>query len=113
MNVVEYKYPGAKRIPAPYPIVITAVAKAPYFKKKAGFSILGLITGNPMIAMMAVIMIIMFAIPNILSPEELKELKKQQQLSSSTSTPTGDPMKELSKLMGVNTLTKQDDDDDE
>jgi len=50
---------------------------------------------------------------NILSPEELKELKKQQQLSSSTSTPTGDPMKELSKLMGVNTPTKQDDDDDE
>ena len=91
-------------------MIITAVAKPPYFKKKTSFSLLGLILGNPMMAIMGVIALIMFTLPNLLSPEELKEFKQQQQQQA---TNKGDPMKELSKLMGVNTPKGQDDDDEE
>lgn len=110
MSVVEYKYPGAKRIPAPYPLVITAVLKPMYFKKKPQISLMGLIAGNPMIIMMIVFFVVMVAFPKILtaglSPEEMQELKKQQ-------SSQGDPMQELSKLMGVSSPKPVEEDEDE
>jgi len=110
ISVVEYKYPGAKRIPASYPLVITAVLKPLYFKKKAQISLFGLIAANPMIVMMIVFFVVMVAFPKMLTagltPEELQELKKQQGTQ-------GDPMQELSKLMGVNSPKPVGDDEDE
>eukprot|EP01031_Cornospumella_fuschlensis_P011595 gene11595-14165_t len=52
VSVVEYKYPGAARISAPYPIIISAIAPIQYEIPKPPFSLLGMLMGNPMILMM-------------------------------------------------------------
>ena len=107
VTVVEYKYVGAKRVPAAYPIVITAIMPNKYFQTRPPISIIGLITGNPMIIMMLFALVTIVAFPNMmagLSPEDLQELKKSQG--------SGDPMKELSKLMGVGGAEVKDDDDE-
>lgn len=107
VTVVEYKYLGAKRVPAAYPIVITAIMPNKYFQTRPPISVIGLITGNPMIIMMLFALVMIVAFPNMLaglSPEDLQELKKSQG--------SGDPMKELSKLMGVGGAEAKDEDDD-
>ncbi len=108
VTVVEYKYLGAKRQPAQYPMVITAIVPNRYFQTKPPISVVGLITGNPMMIMMLLALVMIVAFPNMLaglSPEDLQELKKSQ-------ASTGDPMKELSKLMGVGGAEVKDDDDE-
>mmetsp|Transcript_3220 Transcript_3220/g.5021 ORF Transcript_3220/g.5021 Transcript_3220/m.5021 type:complete len:159 (-) Transcript_3220:75-551(-) len=113
VTVVEFKYPGAKRLPSSYPIVLTALMPINYFQKKPPLSIIGMITGNPMMLMMLVMLIVVVGFPSLLqgmSPEELKEMRAA---SGGTS---GDPMKDLSKLMGMGGGAdggKDDDDDDE
>lgn len=109
ITVVEYKYVGAKRIPAAYPMVITAIMPVKYFQVRPPLSIMSMITGNPMMIMMVFMLVMIVAFPNMLagmSPEDLQELKKSQATA-------GDPMKELSKLMGVGgaTAAKEDEDD--
>jgi hypothetical protein len=37
VNVVEYKYPGAKRVAADYPIVLQPHTRTGYFQKREGF----------------------------------------------------------------------------
>lgn len=94
IHVNEYKYLGAQPVQASYPIVLTALMPVQYFQKKPPISIIGMITGNPMMAMMLVMGVMVMFMPKMmanLSPEELAELKKQKQ---------PDPMQELSKLMG-------------
>lgn len=108
VTVVEYKYLGAKRIPADYPMLITAIMPTRYFQTKPPISVVGLITGNPMMIMMLFALVVIVAFPNMLSglsPEDMAELKKSQ-------ASAGDPMKELSKLMGVAQPEAKDEDDD-
>jgi hypothetical protein len=108
VTVVEYKYLGAKRMPAAYPIVSTAVSPVKYFQVKPPISIIGMITGNPMIIIMLFSLVMFAVFPNMLanmSPEDLKELKKSANNS-------GDPMKELTKLMGGQVAKDDDDEDD-
>lgn len=109
ITVVEYKYPGAKRLPSTYPIVLTAMTKLSYFQKRKQLSILGMVTGNPMIILMLIMGVAVVAFPKMLSgmsPEELAEMKKQ-------SASQGDPMKELSKMWGGAGAQKGDDDDED
>lgn len=109
ITVVEYKYVGAKRIPAAYPMVITAIMPVKYFQVRPPLSIMSMITGNPMMIMMLFMLVMIVAFPNMLagmSPEELKEMQK-------SSASAGDPMKELSKLMGVGGAAAAKDDEDD
>lgn len=110
VTVVEYKYLGAKRIPAAYPIVLTAIMPNKYFQLKPPISMVGMITGNPMMVLMFVALVMMACFPNMLSnmvsAEDLEEMKKAQ-------AKQGDPMKELTKLMGGGGAEVKDDDDDE
>lgn len=104
---VEYKYSGAKRQAAQYPLLLKAATGVRYFQKKKQLSIIGMITGNPMMIVMAISLVAVMVMPKMLqglSPEELAELKKQ--------SGSGDPMKELTKLMGMGGDKKEDDDDD-
>jgi len=81
VSVVEYKYPGAKRIPASYPIELTAIVPISYFMIRPPFSLLGLIMGNPMIILMCGFVALMAYFPKMLAgmdPEVLEEMQKQQ-----------------------------------
>ena len=53
ISVVEYKYPGAKRLQASHPLLITAVSPVTYFQRPASFSLMGLLMGNPMMTVLA------------------------------------------------------------
>lgn len=109
ITVVEYKYPGAPRIPASYPMLISALAPVQYQLPKAPFSLMGMLMGNPMMLLMVFTGIMAFVMPKMManmSPEELEELKKQ-------SATSGDPMAKLSKLMSGGGSGKGEPDEDD
>jgi hypothetical protein len=106
--VNEYKYLGAQSNRVGYPIVLTAIMPVKYFQTKPPISILGMITGNPMMVMMLIMGIVVVFFPKMMagmSPEDLAEMKK-------ASAQQGDPMKELTKLMGGKVESKEEDEDD-
>ena len=109
ITVVEFKYHGAKRIPSTYPLVITALAQAQHFQQRPPFNLMGMIMANPMILLMLFTGLIVIGMPQLLAgmtPEELEEIKKQ-------SATQGDPMKQLSALMGGGASKATNDDDDD
>ncbi len=111
ITVVEYKYHGAKRMPSTYPLVVTAVAQIEYFQTRPPFSIVGALMGNPMLLIMLFSAVMVVGMPKLMagmSPEELEELKKQ-----SAGGAGGDPMKQLSKLMGGATGAAANEEDDD
>lgn len=109
ISVIEYKYPGAPRVAASYPIVLNALAPIQYEVQKPPFSLWGMIMANPMMLMMLFSLVMVVGMPYLMqnmSPEELEEIKRQ-------SAKNGDPMKQLSQLMGGGKAANDDDDDDE
>ena len=79
VSVVEYKYPGAMRNQAGYPIRLTAIVPLTYFQVKPPLSILGMLLGNPMILIFLVIGGVMVFFPNTLKEiAESEEFKKAQ-----------------------------------
>lgn len=109
VTVVEFKYHGAKRVPAVYPMVITAIAQVQHFQKRPPFNLVGMIMANPMMLIMLFTGLIVIGMPQLLAnmtPEELEEIKKQ-------SAAQGDPMKQLSALMGGGAAKATNDDDDD
>lgn len=65
VSVVEYKYPGAARQPAPYPIIVSALAPIQYEVPKPPFSLLSMLMGNPMILMMIFMGGMAFIMPKV------------------------------------------------
>lgn len=97
VNVVEYKYPGAKKAPADYPLNLKALYPIRYYQERPPFSIIGLITGNPMILMMLFMLVIMLIYPKLLQgidPEEMKQMQEEMNI-------TGDPYSDLKKMVGI------------
>lgn len=79
VSVVEYKYPGAMRNQASYPIRLTAIVPLSYFQVKPPLSIMGMLLGNPMILIFLVITGVMVFFPNTLKEiTESEEFKKAQ-----------------------------------
>eukprot|EP01036_Dinobryon_divergens_P026919 gene26919-35616_t len=112
VSAVEYKYPGAKRQPAAYPIVLTALAPLRFEVQKPPFSPLRMLMANPMMLVMVFMLVVVLVMPKLLqgmTPEELQELQKQ----SHSGAAAGDPMKNLQKLMGMGGGTAADEDDDQ
>lgn len=75
VHAVEYKYPGAKRLPANYPLVLNAIVPITYFQTRPPFSIFD-IFGNPMMLMMMVSVGVIIFFPKMLNsidPEKLKQ----------------------------------------
>ena len=109
VNVVEYKFMGSKRVGLSHPFTVVAIAPIQYEMIKPPFSIMGLIMANPMMLLMLFSFIMVFAMPKMLqgmSPEELEQIQKNSAMSGG-----GDPMKNLSKLMGVPNPAGDDEDD--
>lgn len=67
VSVVEYKYPGAARATANYPITLQALAPMLYEIPKPPFSLLGMLMGNPMMLLMVITAVIAFAMPKVSS----------------------------------------------
>ena len=102
IQAVEYAYPGAPKAATQYPLVIFPHTKVGYFEKKQEISVLKMITGNPMMILMAVSFGAMFFMPKMMEgmdQEQLKEIQKQQ----------GDPMANMKKLFG---MEQKDEDED-
>jgi len=135
IHVVEYKYPGSKKLPATYPLVMeailtpngvtiernlaknTAVQKRlfpstnmMYFQPKKQFNIIGMIMANPMMLMMGAMVLMMIFMPKMLSGLDPEELKKMQAEAGGGDIET-DPMKAFQKLMGGGKTDKEEEDD--
>ncbi len=85
-------------MPIPTPILLQPLITYQYFQIRPSFSIWGMITGNPMMVMMAVSMGAMFLLPKMMSgmdPEEMKRIQKEM------GTTSGDPMEQLQGLLGL------------
>ncbi len=111
VSVVEYKYPGAARMPTDYPIVLKALTPVGYFKPPQKFSLWSIIMANPMMMMMLAfggLMVFMF---QNMDPEVMKEIQEQNKGKE-------DPMKQMQDMMSGKGLAgmfggaKDDDDDD-
>ena len=115
ISVVEFKYPGATRLPASYPIVLQAIAPLAYFQPVQKLSILGILLGNPMMVIMLVLGGGMVLMLQNIDPETMKEIQAQQKAQGQE-----DPMKQIQKMMNGGGLggmfggaAGKDDDDDE
>ncbi len=84
MSVFEISYPGAKRVEVDGPLILQPLVTLQYFQPRPAFSLWGLVSGNPMMAMMALSMGLMFLMPKMMSgldPEEMKKLQKDMDAS--------------------------------
>lgn len=63
ISVIEYKFPGAKKLPAAYPIFLVALTKNFYIPVKEPFSLYKIVVGNPMMLMMLFSVVAVFALP--------------------------------------------------
>lgn len=110
VNVVEYKYQGASRAQASYPLVLSPHAKLNYFQKKEGFNLYRTVAGNPMMLMMVVMGGVVMLFPKMLAGMDKEELNKMMEEQKASGMDTQDPMKMLQQMMGGK---KKDDSDDE
>lgn len=114
ISVVEFKYPGAARLPATYPIVLQAIAPLAYFQPVQKLNILGMILANPMMMIMLIVGGGMVLLLQNIDPETMKEIQEQQKAQGQE-----DPMKQIQKMMnggGLGSMfggTASKDDDDE
>lgn len=105
IDAVEYKYPGAKRLRADYPLKFTALAPVTFFQKKQRMTIRGLLFGNPMMLMMLGSLAMVIFLPKLLAN------LPQEELDEMTKNSGGDPMQAFQKLMGGGKGDADDDDD--
>ncbi len=99
----EYAYPGAPKVPAKYPLVLLPHSRVDYFEKKQEISIIKMITGNPMMIMMAISFGAMMFMPKMMEGMDKEQLKQMQEQQA-------DPMKNMKKLFGME--QKDNDEDD-
>lgn len=104
VRVLEFAYPGAAKQAASYPIVATAHGKVAYFQKREGFNYKSILY-NPMIIMMLVTGVLVFAMPKMMQnmdPEEMKQMQEQMRKQQ-------DPKEMMSSLFGGGEAEDSDD----
>ena len=109
VNVVEYKYQGASRAQASYPLVLSPHTKLNYFQQKEGFNLSRAIAGNPMMIMMVVMGGVVMLFPKLLAGMDKEELDKMMEEQKKAGMDTQDPMKMFQQMLGG----KKNDSDDE
>jgi hypothetical protein len=107
ITAVEYKYPGAPRLAASYPLTFSPHVKVSYFQKKEPISITKMVMGNPMMILMVVTFGIVVMFPKLLGmdKDQMKELMEQQKQQGIES----DPTKAFQKLFGMESKNDEDD----
>ena len=66
VKALEYKFPGAPKQPAPYPLELVPLVRMNYFEQRPKVSVLGMLMGNPMMLMMGVMVLGMTLFPKLL-----------------------------------------------
>ena len=97
VGVVEYKYPGAKRQAASYPLQFTAMSPLNYFQVKPPFSVMGFVMGNPMIVIMGAVCCMMVYFPKMLKELDPEGMKAYEE---STKDVPSDPREIFAQLFG-------------
>lgn len=109
VNVVEYKYQGASRAQASYPLVLSPHAKLNYFQKKEGFNLYRAVMGNPMMIMMVVMGGVVMLFPKLMAGMDKEEMAKMMEEQKKAGLDSQDPMKMFQNMLGG----KKEDSDDE
>ncbi|CEG37475.1 er membrane protein complex subunit 7 homolog [Plasmopara halstedii] len=105
-RALEYKYPGAPKIHASYPLVVEPVKQLDYFEQREKFSLLSLIM-SPSFLTIVVPIVLLYVLPKLsegMDPEELK--KAQEEMGSA------DPSSLLAGMLGGGRANADDSDDD-
>ncbi|CAN0012974.1 unnamed protein product [Chrysoparadoxa australica] len=76
-GVLEYKFPGAQKLEAPYPIVMTAHARWAYFDAERSMGPQTLL-GNPMLLISLVAMGLVFLMPRLMDSLEQEETAEEE-----------------------------------
>ncbi|RLN46885.1 hypothetical protein BBJ29_002905 [Phytophthora kernoviae] len=106
IRALEYKYPGAPKARADYPLDVEAVKQLNYFEQREKFNLLGLIM-NPSFLTIIVPIGLLYLLPKLqegMDPEEMK--KAQEEMGSA------DPSSLLAGMLGGGQSNADDSDDD-
>lgn len=93
--VVEYRYPGAPKIPVSHPIMAAPVALPLYFEERPRMSVWGFLKNPQMLIMLAVgaMMLCLPAMQKNMDPETRAEMEAQQAAMAN-------PMEALTRMFG-------------
>ncbi|KAH7491551.1 hypothetical protein PRIC1_003038 [Phytophthora ramorum] len=106
VRALEYKYPGAPKMRANYPLTVEAVKQLDFFEQREKFNLLGLIM-NPSFLTIIVPIGLLYVLPKLsegMDPEEMK--KAQEEMGSA------DPSSLLAGMLGGGQTNADDSDDD-
>ncbi|RLN95386.1 hypothetical protein BBJ28_00014045 [Nothophytophthora sp. Chile5] len=107
VRALEYKYPGAPKARADYPLAAEAVKQLNYFEQREKFNLLALIM-SPSFLTVVVPIGLLYVLPKLsegmMDPEEFK--KAQEEMGSQ------DPSSLLSGMLGGGQSKEEDSDDD-
>lgn len=106
IQCVEYKYPGATKVAAPYPLRLVGGGKKQYFdvREQPGLHTL---FRNPMMLMLVVTGGLVVLMPKMMENMDPDEMKKMQEQMGAAN----DPAQMLKNLFGVDE-SKEDDEND-
>lgn len=106
VRCLEYKFPGAQKVPIAYPLHLAAHAKMRYFEKREQ---IGLHTffKNPMSYMMVVTVAVVVFMPKMMANMDKDQLKEMQEQMEGN-----DPQAMLQNLLGGGAAGKKGKDDD-
>lgn len=109
IRVLEYRYPGAEKTVANYPLWIQPHLKLSYFLKREKFNFVRMIFQNPSMLMMGVMALMAFALPKMMANMDPEERKKMQDDMKGANNPN-----EMMKgFFGGGAKDEDDDEDDD
>lgn len=106
IRALEYKYPGASKMHAAYPLVVEPVKQLDYFEQREKFNLLSLLM-NPSFLTIVVPIVLLYVLPKLsegMDPEEMK--KAQEEMGAA------DPSSLLAGMLGGGRANADDSDDD-
>ncbi|KAE8906592.1 hypothetical protein PF005_g20917 [Phytophthora fragariae] len=106
IRALEFKYPGAPKTRANYPLVAEAVKELDYFEQREKFNLLGMIM-SPSFLTIIVPIGLLYLLPKLSEGMDPEEMKKAQEEMGST-----DPSSLLAGMLGGGQTNADDSDDD-
>ncbi|CAH0513463.1 unnamed protein product [Peronospora belbahrii] len=106
IRALEYKYVGASKTSANYPLLVEPVKQLDYFEQREKFNLLGLIM-NPSFLTIVVPIALLYILPKLTEGMDPEEMKKAQEEMGST-----DPSSLLAGMLGGGQTNVDDSDDD-
>ncbi|KAG1693250.1 hypothetical protein DVH05_023716 [Phytophthora capsici] len=106
IRALEYKYPGAPKMRADYPLNVEPVKQLDYFEQREKFNLLGLIM-NPSFLTIVVPIGLLYLLPKLQEGMDPEEMKKAQEEMGAT-----DPSSLLAGMLGGGQNNAEDSDDD-